>query len=82
VRLHLDDDLMGAVDGRQIGLDGPAVRLPMALEHRGRGRFEFRGMALEVGARAAAALRRMTRELDAVNGKHLAADHALSIADR
>ena len=49
----------------------------MAREHRLRHRFEFRRLPLEVGARPAPPLRRVARELHAIDREHLAADEPL-----
>ena len=67
---------------REIGFDRIRIFLAVPLQHRLRRRFEFLGLALEVGARAAAALRRVAGQLHPVDRKHLAPDQALPIADR
>ncbi len=64
-----------------VGFDGQGVRLAMPFEHRRRGCLELRGLVREVRARPAPMLRRVTREFDAIDGEHLAAHHALRIAD-
>ena len=56
-----------------------AIRRAMPLQHRGRGQLQLGGLALEIRPRATAMLRRIARELHAVNRKHLAADQALCV---
>jgi hypothetical protein len=46
------------------------------------GRFQLRRLALKVGARSAAPLRRVARQLHAVDGEHLAPDQPFRIANR
>src|SRR5512139_1786264 len=53
----------------------------MPFEHHFRSRFEFGRLSLEVGACAALGLGCVARQLDAVNGKHLAPDESLLVAD-
>lgn len=54
----------------------------MAREHRLRSRFELVGLTQEIRPRAAALLGGVARQLDAVDGEHLASDQPLTITDR
>lgn len=51
-------------------------------EHARRGGLQLLRLPLEVGALAAAPLRRIARELHPIDGEHLAADQSLLVADR
>ena len=48
--------------------------------HRGCG-FELPGLTLKIGTGAALGLRRIARQLDAIDRKHLAPDQTLTVAD-
>ena len=65
----------------EVGFDGQRVVLPVAFEHLLRGRFEFVGLVREVGPRAALGFGGIARQLDAVDGEHLAADQSLPVAE-
>ncbi len=67
---------------RQSRLGRLGICFPMALQHRLCRGFELGRLALEVRPRAAPALRRVARQLHAVDGEHLASNQALPIADR
>ena len=67
--------------GVEVGLDGQGVVLAMAGEHGLGGGFQLGGLAFEVGTGAALGLAGVARQLDAVDGEHLAADQSLPVAD-
>lgn len=72
----------GPVLRRQRRLDGARILCPVSREHRFGGALHLLRLPLEVRAGTTPMLGRITRQLHAVDRKHLASDEPLSIADR
>ena len=67
---------------RERRLDGQRIGRAMPFDHGARHGFEFGRLLLDVGPRATPSLRRVARELDAIDGEHLVTDEPVIVADR
>ena len=75
-------EALAASFAASVGFGRPGIRGAVARSMVCRGGFELRRLPFEVGPGPTPVLRRIARELHPIDGKHLAADQSLGIADR